>query len=96
VELLPTSLHSVTYVESCAINEVAMCAESLRGAYADPPYIGQSKKHYGDHPDYAGEVDHEELIWTLQRHYDCWALSLSVAPHRPRSLSGPGPLADGR
>jgi hypothetical protein len=70
----PLSL-ALAYVESCACNEVA---PDVRGAYADPPYIGQSKKHYGDHPDYAGEVDHEELIWTLQRHYDCWALSLSV------------------
>lgn len=30
----------------------------LRVTVADPPYPGQSKKHYGDHPDYAGEVDH--------------------------------------
>jgi hypothetical protein len=26
-------------------------------AYADPPYPGQSHRHYRDHPDYAGEVD---------------------------------------
>jgi hypothetical protein len=45
-------------------------------AYADPPYIGQSKKHYEDHPDYAGEVDHEHLIDRLTL-YDGWALSLS-------------------
>jgi len=50
----------------------------LRMAYADPPYIGQSKKHYSDHPDYAGEVDHQELIDRLCRDYpDGWALSLS-------------------
>jgi hypothetical protein len=48
----------------------------LRGAVADPPYIGQSKKHYGDHPDYAGEVDHAALVQRLQG-YDCWALCLS-------------------
>lgn len=47
----------------------------LRGAVADPPYIGQSAKHYADHPDYAGEVDHAELIERLVR-YDCWALCL--------------------
>lgn len=47
-------------------------------AYADPPYIGQSAKHYGDHPDYAGEVDHEQLIDHLVHDYpDGWALSLS-------------------
>jgi hypothetical protein len=47
-------------------------------AYADPPYIGQSKKHYADHPDYAGEVDHAELITRLERDYpDGWALSAS-------------------
>jgi hypothetical protein len=49
----------------------------LRAAYADPPYIGQSNRHYGDHPDYAGEVDHGELVERLERDYDCWALSLS-------------------
>lgn len=48
-----------------------------RFAYADPPYIGQSKKHYGKHADFAGEVDHAELIERL-RGYDGWALSLSV------------------
>jgi hypothetical protein len=24
---------------------------AMRFAYADPPYPGQSLKHYGDHPD---------------------------------------------
>lgn len=47
----------------------------LRGAVADPPYIGQSARHYADHPDYAGEVDHAELIGRLAG-YDCWALCL--------------------
>jgi hypothetical protein len=47
-------------------------------AYADPPYIGQAKKHYEDHEDYAGEVDHGELVERLVRDYpDGWALSLS-------------------
>lgn len=45
-------------------------------AYADPPYPGQAKRHYGDHPDYAGEVDLAELIPSLFR-YDGWALSTS-------------------
>src|SRR4051812_47824709 len=49
----------------------------LRMAYADPPYIGQSKKHYGDHEDYAGEVDHGEMVEMLVRDYpDGWAISL--------------------
>ncbi|MEN6404018.1 MAG: hypothetical protein ABFD94_18895 [Armatimonadia bacterium] len=48
-------------------------------AYADPPYIGQAKKHYGTHPDYAGEVDHAVLIARLVAEFpDGWALSLSA------------------
>jgi hypothetical protein len=35
-----------------------MLNDAVKIAYADPPYPGQAKKHYGDHPDYAGEVDH--------------------------------------
>lgn len=50
----------------------------MRFAYADPPYIGLSKRLYGDHPDYAGEVDHEALIADLDGGYDGWALSLSM------------------
>jgi hypothetical protein len=47
-------------------------------AYADPPYVGQAKKHYGDHADYAGEVSHPDLIARLVAEYpDGWALSLS-------------------
>jgi hypothetical protein len=50
----------------------------MRFAYADPPYPGQAKRHYGDHPDYAGEVDHEALIARLMHEYpDGWALSSS-------------------
>ena len=43
-----------------------------RYAYADPPYIGQAKKHYGD-----AEVDHVELIERLVTEYEGWALSCS-------------------
>ena len=51
----------------------------MKFAYADPPYPGQSKRLYGKHPDYAGEVDHAELIGRLYRDYpDGWALSTSV------------------
>ncbi len=49
----------------------------MRIGYADPPYPGQSKKHYGDHPDYAGEVDHEQLIAELICAYDGWVLHTS-------------------
>lgn len=48
----------------------------MRIAYADPPYPGQSKKHYSDHPDYAGEVDHAELV-TMLGMYDGWVLHTS-------------------
>ena len=51
-------------------------AREMRLAYADPPYPGQSKKHYGDHQDYAGEVDHGALIAHL-REYDGWVLHTS-------------------
>ena len=52
--------------------------KTLVVAYADPPYVGQAKKYYADHPDFAGEVDHGELIGRLVRDYpDGWALSLS-------------------
>lgn len=47
----------------------------LRFAYADPPYIGQARKHYADDPRCA-EVDHAELIARLDG-FDGWALSLS-------------------
>jgi hypothetical protein len=51
-----------------------------RFAYADPPYPGQAKRHYADHPDYAGEVDHRQLIDRLEADFpDGWALSTSVA-----------------
>lgn len=55
----------------------------MRLAYADPPYPGQARKWYRDHPDYAGEVDHAELIGRLCRDYpDGWALSTSAAALR--------------
>lgn len=43
----------------------------MRVAYADPPYIGQAKRHYD-----CAEVDHVELVERLQG-FDAWALSLS-------------------
>ncbi|MFJ2502566.1 hypothetical protein [Microbacterium sp. NPDC087592] len=49
----------------------------LRLAYADPPYPGLSRRYYGNHPDFAGEVDHRRLIEQLDT-YDGWALSTSA------------------
>lgn len=51
-------------------------ADVLRLAYADPPYPGLSRRYYGGHPDFAGEVDHKRLIEQLNG-YDGWALSTS-------------------
>lgn len=52
----------------------------MRFAYADPPYPGLSRRYYADHPDFAGEVDHERLIEQLSTpgRYDGWALSTSA------------------
>ena len=47
----------------------------MRLAYADPPYVGQAKKHYSHDPKCA-EVDHAALFRQLSE-YDGWALSLS-------------------
>ena len=53
-----------------------MGAEEVRRfAYADPPYIGQARRHYA-HDSRCAEVDHAALIAQLEA-YDGWALSLS-------------------
>ena len=45
----------------------------MRVAYADPPYIGQAKRHYN-----CAEIDHQELINRLVAEFpDGWALSAS-------------------
>jgi hypothetical protein len=46
----------------------------MKFCYADPPYPGQAKKHYGDDPRCA-EVDHAKLIRQLESDCDGWALS---------------------
>jgi hypothetical protein len=47
----------------------------VRFAYADPPYLGQARRHYGPK---AYEVNHQILIATLSRQLpDGWALSCS-------------------
>lgn len=74
----------------------------MRFAYADPPYPGQAKRLYGDHADYAGEVNHKELVWRLERDYDAWALStgskmlpdvLALCPRPIRVLAWVKPMA---
>ena len=46
----------------------------MRFAYADPPYVGQSRKHYG-----GSEVNHRLLITHLVDEFpDGWALSCST------------------
>lgn len=74
----------------------------MRFGYADPPYIGQAKRHYSADPKCA-EVDHVELIARLNRDYpDGWALSchtpslgylLSLAPKDVRVCAWVKPFA---
>jgi hypothetical protein len=50
----------------------------MKFAYADPPYIGQAKRHYSADPKCA-EVNHRELINRLTVDFpDGWALSASA------------------
>jgi hypothetical protein len=72
----------------------------MRFGYADPPFPGTARKYYRDHPDYAGEVDHEALIARLEGEFDAWALSTSqrklgdvlalCPPEVPRGAVGGG------
>lgn len=48
----------------------------MKIGYADPPYPGCAHM-YKDHPDYAGEVDHETLIQRLENEFDGWILHTS-------------------
>jgi hypothetical protein len=52
---------------------------TARIGYADPPYPGCAHL-YRDHPDYAGEVDHVELVERLERDYDGWVLHTAATP----------------
>lgn len=61
------------------ISRAQAAEEPMRFAYADPPYPGLSKRYYGDHRDFNGEVDHEKLVSQLTTGpYDGWALSTSA------------------
>jgi len=45
----------------------------MKIAYADPPYVGQAKRHYNEE-----EIDHVQLIGRLVHNFpDGWALSCS-------------------
>lgn len=60
-----------------------LCSAPLRFAYADPPYLGQGKKHYAPHHENASDCDalewHAALIKRLCAEYpDGWALSLNT------------------
>lgn len=47
-------------------------------AYADPPYPGLAARYYAGEADFAGEVDHRELVASLVAgEYLGWALSTS-------------------
>jgi hypothetical protein len=52
----------------------------MKAAYADPPYLGCSAKHYGALHEAASDYDdpatHKALIERLCDEYDTWALSL--------------------
>lgn len=48
----------------------------MKIGYADPPYPGCAKL-YKDHPDYAGEVDHKQLVDRLLAEYDGFILHTS-------------------
>ena len=55
----------------------------MRFAYADPPYLGCAKKHYGHQHGDAAAYDsleaHADLVARLLREFpDGWAMSLSV------------------
>jgi hypothetical protein len=58
----------------------------MRIGYADPPYIGCAHL-YKDHPDYAGEVDHSDLIARLESEFDGWVLHSSATPSAIRTLA---------
>ena len=45
-------------------------------AYADPPYVGQARKHYSGE-EVCKEVNHRLLINWLDNDFDGWALSCS-------------------
>lgn len=49
----------------------------MKIGYADPPYPDQAARHYASQPDYAGEVNHFDLLKRLDCEYDGWLLHTS-------------------
>jgi hypothetical protein len=54
--------------------------------YADPPYIGCANL-YKDHADFAGEVDHAQLIDHLESDFDGWVLHAAATPRSMATLA---------
>lgn len=63
----------------------------MKFAYADPPYLGQGKKHYSDHPEahvWDSPKTHQHLIRRLRDEYpDGWALSASSPSLAPLNIT---------
>lgn len=59
----------------------------MKIGYADPPYPGCAHL-YKDHPDYAGEVNHEGLVSRLDAEYDGWVLHTNVPGLRLMERNG--------
>lgn len=78
-------------VVSRSLRDASAAAGPRRFAYADPPYPGKSGLYRG-HRDFAGEVDHRELLERLVDEYPHgWALSTSAeALQRVLALCPPG------
>ncbi len=73
---------------------MADVASVLSIGYADPPYPGMSG-FYKDHPDYAGEVDHAQLLRDLAG-YDGWCLHTASTTLAEVIRGYEGPLDDVR
>ena len=53
----------------------------MKFAYADPPYPGLSSRHYRQHPDFNGEVDHKQLVERLVQNYDGFVHYIQARQH---------------
>jgi hypothetical protein len=85
---------STQHAIDCDMGDDCRCsARPMTIGYADPPYIGQSHRLYGDHRDYAGEVNHHELVDRLAG-YDAWILHASAARIQDLYMLLPGPAID--
>jgi hypothetical protein len=69
-------------------------SERMRVAIADPPYPGQSKRLYGEHEAYGGEVDHREIVGRLMDEFDAWALHTSASALHAVLPLCPAPMMD--